>query len=98
MACLSYNVKTSQIHEIAAHLGPERLYILDYDDLIRRRDTLLPDMFAFASVPWDDRFLARLRKRNKRGSRQLSGPVRARIRAFCEPEYIRALELAKQWR
>lgn len=98
MACLSYNVKTSQIHEIASHLGPERLYILDYDDLIRRRDTLLPDVFAFASVPYDDSFLARLHKRNKPGARQLSEPVQARIRESCDPEYMRALELARKWR
>jgi hypothetical protein len=66
MACLSYNVKTAQIHEIAAELGRERLYILDYDDLINRSDSLLPDIFSFLSVSYDERFLNRLRKQNRR--------------------------------
>lgn len=98
MACLSYMVKTAQIHEIAAQLGPERLYILDYDDLIKRRELLLPDVFAFASVPYDDSYLARLRKRKKPGHRRLSRHARNLIRESCQPEYERAVRLAREWR
>lgn len=98
MACLSYNVKTAQIHEIAAALGPDRLYILDYDDLINRSETLLPDIFSFVSVPYDDRFLGRLRKRNTSGSKQLNESMRNQIHKACEHEYRRAVNLAKNWR
>jgi hypothetical protein len=98
MACLSYNVKTAQVHEIAARLGPERLYILDYDDLIDRSHVLLPDVFSFASVSFDDRFLGRLRKRNKSAGEQLNESVRNQIRERCEHEYKRVVNLAKNWR
>jgi hypothetical protein len=98
MACLSYNVKTSQVHEIAASLGPERLYILDYDDLVERGDELLPDIFAFASLPWDERFRQRLQKRKKPGGETLNEALRRQIRDTCEQEYKRAVDLARSWR
>ena len=98
MACLSYNVKTAQIHEIAARLGPERLYILDYDDLLDRSDTLLPDVFSFLSIPYDEQFQTRLRKPGKSGRKQLGDSLRARIQATCGHEYERAASLAKTWR
>lgn len=98
MACHSYNIKTAQVHDIAARLGPERLFILDYDDLIDRSDILLPDIFSFASVSYDDRFLRRLRKRSKPKREQLDESTRDRIREMCEPEYRRVVDLAKNWR
>lgn len=98
MACLSYNVKTAQLREIAARLGPKRLYILDYDDLIDRSDILLPDIFSFASVPYDERFLQRLRTRNRPKRDQLNESTRQQIRETCEHEYKQAVDLAKNWR
>jgi len=98
MACLSYNVKTAQVHDIAARLGPDRLYILDYDELIDRGDILLPEIFSFSSVPYDDRFLQRLRRPKKPGGERLNESVRDQIRETCEPEYRRAVDLAKKWR
>lgn len=98
MACLSYNVKTAQVHEIAARLGPERLYILDYDDLIDRSDVLLPEILSFASVPYDDRFLRRLRKRNATKREQLDESSRKQIREICGHEYEQAVNLARNWR
>ncbi len=98
MACLSYNVKTAQVHELAARLGPERLCILDYDDLISRSDTLLPDIFSFASVSYDERFRSRLRTRNRPKREQLNESTRIRIREMCEHEYRKAVRLAENWR
>ncbi len=97
MACLSYNAKTAQIHEIAARLGPERLYILDYDDLLDRGDILLPKIFSFASIPYDDRFLRRLRTRSQAKRDQLNESARKRIRESCEHEYRQAVKLAQNW-
>ena len=98
MACLSYNIKTAQIHEIAARLGPERLYILDYDDLIDRKDILLPKIFSFASIPYDDRYLRRLSTRSQPKRDQLTESARKRIRESCEHEYRQAVKLAQNWR
>jgi len=98
MACLSYNVKMAQIHEIAARLGPKRLYILDYDDLLNRSDTMLPAVFSFVSVPYQNRFLQRLRRRNRPTRELLDASKQKQIRETCEHEYKRAVDLAKNWR
>lgn len=98
MACLSYNVKTAQVHDLAAWLGPDRLYILDYDDLIGGGEDLLPEMFSFCSVAYDERFRRRLIKRKKPGGDQLDTRLRKKIHDICDSEYGRALGLAKSWR
>jgi len=97
-ACLSYNVKTAQIHGIAARLGPERLYILDYDNLINRSEILLPDVFSFLSIPYDERLRSRLRRTKKPGGRQLRESLREQIQTLCGDEYWRAQRLAETWR
>ncbi len=98
MACLSYNAKTAQVHELANSLGPGRLYILDYDDLINRSEVLLPEIFSFASVPYDDQYRQHLRKRQPSKREPLSESMRTRIRETCGHEYRRAVTLAKNWR
>lgn len=98
MACLSYNVKSAQVHEIAARIGPERLYILDYDDLLDRSDVLLPDVFSFASVSYDERFLQNLRKPDQTRRERLNETTREQIRETCQHEYRQVVDLARSWR
>jgi hypothetical protein len=98
MACLSFNIKAMQLHEIAANLGPERLHILDYDDLISQGEVFLPAIFSFASVPYDSQYLRRLQRRSRSERERLSASQQDRIRALCGHEYERALDLAREWR
>lgn len=94
MACLSYNVKTAQVHELAARLGADRLFILDYDVLIDERESALPAMFRFASVDYDDRHADMLRSGGAARKSPLREAARTRIRELCDGEYRRALRLA----
>jgi hypothetical protein len=96
MACLSYNIKTAQVHELAARLGPDRLYLVDYDDLIDKSDMLLPAIFSFASIPYHDYFLDRLQKRNRPKGEHLDEGARKRVVELCEGEYQRAVELLRK--
>lgn len=97
MACLSYNIKTMQVHQLAAGLGPDRLYIVDYDEMLSRSTTLLPEMFSFAAIPFDDRFLERLKRRKQSKREQLSMSAQERVVKLCGREYLRAVELANGW-
>ena len=54
MASLSYISEAAQLIDIATGLGPERLDIMVYDDLIGRSEILLSDMFSFLSIPYDE--------------------------------------------
>jgi len=94
MACLCYNVKTAQLHEIAARLGPKRLYILDYDRLVEQSDSLLPDIFAFAGIPYHDRYAGYLHKGNRGSKKPLGDAMRKRIHGKCDHSYRQAVQLA----
>lgn len=96
-ACLSYVVKTAQIHEIAEKLGPDRLYLLEYDDLLNHSATILPDIFSFVSLPYNDRVRQRVSNRNRPQKKRLSTAQRNRISERCQDEYQRAVELVGQW-
>jgi hypothetical protein len=98
MACLSYNIKSLQLHDIAIRLGSDRLYIVDYDDLIDRSEILLPDMFSFMSIPYDARLLQRLRKPGEAARERLTAAMRSRIRETSEHTYQQAVDLANNWR
>jgi hypothetical protein len=97
MACLSYNVKTAQIHALADKLTADRLHILDYDDLIGEPEVLLPRVFEFAGIPFDDRFLSRLAGPNRPKGRQLTELDKKTVVGLCDAEYQRAAELARSW-
>jgi len=93
MACLSYNIKTAQVHELAARLGSDRLYLVDYDDLIGKSEDLLLAIFSFASISYDDSFMDRLQKRSRPRGGQLSEATQSRIIEMCDGEYKRAVDL-----
>lgn len=96
-ACLSYVVKTAQVHHIAEKLGPDRLYLLEYDDLLNRTATVLPDMFSFASLPYNDQVRQRVSNRDRPQKSRLSAAQRKRISDRCQDEYERATELVRHW-
>lgn len=87
-ACLSYAAKTAQVRQIAARIGPQRLFVADYDELLDHTNALLPRLFAFAGVNFDDVYLGRL-GRSRRSTRD-SGFNRAQqelIERICQEEY-----------
>jgi len=92
-ACLSYNAKTAQVHELARGLPPERLFIADYSDLVLNRETRIPEMFAFAGISFEPCQLDGLHERSLGKSQQMKAHLRREILAACEPEYERARAL-----
>lgn len=93
-ACLSYNVKTAQVHELAARLGRDRLLILDYDVLISERESALPEIFRFASIAYDERYAGKLRSGSAARKNPLSKTARTLIRDLCDGAYRKASDLA----
>lgn len=97
MACLSYNIKTAQVHALAERLSTDRLHIVDYDDLIGDPEVLLPRIFDFAEISFDDKSLNRLATPNRPKSQQLTERDKATVSEMCDAEYQRAAELARSW-
>ena len=97
-ACLSYAEKTSQIHEIAAHLGNDRLLVIDYDELLEHQAELLPRLFAFAGIEFDQAYLSRLgNRRSGPAEHAFTDAERAEIARTCSADYEQAKRLRREF-
>jgi len=90
MACLSYNAKTAQIHELAARLPGSQLLVIDYDDLVEDRDRVLPALLAFCGVAYDESYAKVLRRSGKSQRKLLGRNAYDIIDRTCMGEYERA--------
>ena len=92
-ACASYAAKTLQTFELVERLSPDRLFVADYNDLVLRKEELMPRIFEFAGLPFRSEFLSALHAKSVRGASW--GPDEARrIVQQCQPVYQRARALA----
>jgi hypothetical protein len=90
MACLSYNAKTDQTLVLHDRLDASRLIVVDYDDLLDRKDEVLPEIFSFVGVPFEDKVLERLQRSSKSQRSRLSNKALDHIERLCMPCYERA--------
>jgi hypothetical protein len=91
MACASYIAKATQTFRLAERLG-NRLLIVDYDELIGCKHSLLPEIFAFAGIEPDPAAMELLQNRSVAGGSQFPIRVANRIRASCGPLFDRLRE------
>lgn len=91
-ACASYAAKTEQTFQLHNALG-DRMLIVDYDDVVTRKDTLLPHICEFAALPFEPDFLGHLHGKSVRRGNGLSRRELARVEELCTPVYQRAREL-----
>lgn len=92
-ACYGYVAKTLQIFDIAQNLDAESLKILDYDDLVTRKQTLLPALYDFIGVDFQSRYLRKISSGSLNKARQLPPNDTAVVQDICEPVYMRATNL-----
>jgi hypothetical protein len=91
-ACASYVSKTAQTFMLHERLG-ERMLIVDYDDLIFRREILVPEIFRFVDLPFDPGLLSFLHRRSARKQIRLPEWKRDHIESVCAPVYCDARAL-----
>jgi hypothetical protein len=97
MACLSYNIKSAQIHYLADILTPERLFLVDYDELLADRESILPRIFKFHGIDFDESYVGRLKRPRRGRSHGLSTLVARYVTETCQQEYDRARDLQRKW-
>jgi len=91
-ACASYVAKTEQTAELSEHLR-DRIAVVDYDELVAHKHTLLPQLCDFAGLRYDKRLADALHDRSV-GKRDRLGPKDSeRVDKFCSGAYERALAL-----
>jgi len=92
-ACLSYNAKTLQILTLHDKLEDNRLLIVDYESLISNKNELLPKIYQFVNLPYQERYCEKLHA----GSLEKANIFRERNRDIlenmCMPIYEKACRL-----
>lgn len=92
-ACYFYVAKTLQAFELAERLGQERLMILDYDDLVMRKETLLPEVYNFIGIEFRTDYLRKISSDSVKKARQLSQRDKNVVREICDATYQKASSL-----
>lgn len=91
-ACYAYNAKTSQIEQLRAHLDNDRLQVVDYDELVKNKASVLPRIYEFLDLPYKGAYeqaikSSSLTKSGKAGSRE-----QERVERLCMPIYMKQRE------
>lgn len=89
-ACLSYNAKMLQLHDLVRHMPPERLKIVEYDHLVERKEEILPELFEFVGLQYSTTFVNLIRPEGiSRAKRQDAGEAEI-VSELCMPAYHEA--------
>ena len=93
-ACLSYNAKISQISHLIEAMGTESIMVVDYDDLIMNKDSMLPTLYDFIDLPYQSHYADSIRTSSLSKASNLSRREREMIDEICMPVYKDLSKLA----
>jgi hypothetical protein len=91
-ACASYVGKTAQTALLRERLG-DKIAIVDYDELVAHKRTLLPQLCEFAGVRYDTRLSDALHDRSVGKRDKLSARQAEEVDEACAAVYASALAL-----
>jgi hypothetical protein len=92
-ACWGYNGKTSQVFNLISYLGSENVLVVDYDDLVIRKDEILPEIYAFIDLDYKKDYSCMIHSKSLSKMQSLSRHEYSTIKSLCEPVYQRARRL-----
>jgi len=92
-ACYSYNGKASQISVLQQKLDPEIFMVVDYDDLVSKKEELLPRMFDFLRLKYKPEFADMIHSQSLKKKETLTDFEVKTIREMCDPVYQQTREL-----
>lgn len=92
-ACLSFNGKVSQVCELNDRIGKDRMLVVDYDDLVKQKQRILPLIYRFIDLPYGDEYCHKIHSKSINKASRLSKREYAMINELCSPVYDRARTL-----
>lgn len=92
-ACWIYNAKISQIFNLVESLNDCSLMIVDYDELISNKNLVIPSIYRFLNLNYQDRYADIIEQRSLEKSKNLSEKEVNTINELCENNYLRARTL-----
>ena len=91
-ACMIYNQKVSQIFELSERLQCRGIIVVEYDELVRRKNDVLPRLYEFIDVPYQSAYGDKILTSSLNKADRLSDEESEVITALCGPVYDRARE------
>lgn len=92
-ACFSYIGKTNQILYLSERLPKHKVYIIDYDYLVKYRKRSLPLLFKYCNLEYKVFYSEKILKKNLYKFKLMGKKKLAFIDKFCTPIYKKALSL-----
>ena len=89
-ACFAYIGKTSQVFELRRRLGPERMMILDYEQLVVSKDEVLPEVYRFIDLPYKRDYAEQIHAMSLQKAAKLNAAQRQIVEHLCMPVYEKA--------
>lgn len=95
-ACCAYVGKTRQVFALKARLSADAIMFVEYDNLIKNRETILPAIYDFIGLTYHPKYAERLHYRSLKKAIALSGRGRSEIDRFCDPVFRKAMTLVQK--
>lgn len=92
-ACELYKAKTLQLLELYEAFGAEKIFIVDYDELILKKDWLLPKIYQFIKLEYDTQYGQKIHNQSINKKLKLQKKEQMLIKKITEPIYHKALNL-----
>ena len=94
-ACYAYAGKTRQALELNRELPAGAILFIEYDELVKNKETVLPMIYKFIGLIYKEEYAGRLHLKSLDRAKKLSDSAGESIRRICEPVYQDGLALLK---
>jgi hypothetical protein len=91
-ACWAYNGKTGQLFDLQRHFQ-DTLLVVDYDDLVARKETVLPAIYDFLELRYQEAYARQIHSASLHKASSFSRREMATIVSLCGPVYQQACTL-----
>lgn len=92
-ACYIFIGKMSQLFALKDHFGPDRMMIVDYDDLVVYKERVLPAVYNFVDLKYKPEYAERIHSRSLSKKKQFSGRDIVTVNSMCASVYQKAKSL-----
>jgi len=92
-ACHIYVGKSSQIFNLRKNLSPEKLIVVEYDDLSENKIVVLPELYQQVNLSFKRNYLDKIHAKSLIKHKSLTFRELKTIKKLCFPVYLKAKEL-----
>lgn len=89
-ACYSYVGKTSQLFELMASFSGKNVFVVDYDDLVKNKEAVLPAIYEFINLEYRNSYGDFIRERSLKKADRLTKNQCEIINRICASTYKKA--------